>query len=60
MCIRDSFGTAADYYRDLLGNDSADFNAFASPELRRFREQIVPDLSEQFAGMGSGLSLIHI
>lgn len=49
-----AFGTAADYYRDLLSNDNADINAFAAPELRRFREQIVPDLSEQFAGMGAG------
>jgi hypothetical protein len=49
-----AFGTSADYYRDLLSNDSADFNAFAAPEMRRFNEQIVPDLAEQFAGMGSG------
>lgn len=49
-----SFGTAADYYRNLLSNNSEDFNAYANPELRRFREQIIPDLAEQFAGMGSG------
>lgn len=49
-----AFGTSADYYRDLLSNDSADFNAFAAPEQRRFNEQIIPDLAEQFAGMGSG------
>lgn len=49
-----SFGTAADYYRDLLGNNSEDFNAFAAPQLRQFREEIIPSLSEQFAGMGSG------
>ncbi len=49
-----AFGTSADYYRDLLGNDSQDFNAFAQPEMRRFNEQIVPDLAEQFAGMGAG------
>lgn len=49
-----AFGDSADYYRDLISNDSADFNAFAAPELRQFKEQIVPDLAEQFAGMGSG------
>jgi hypothetical protein len=49
-----AFGTSADYYRDLLSNDSSDFNAFAAPEMRRFNEQIVPDLAEQFAGMGAG------
>lgn len=49
-----AFGTAADYYRDLLSNNSADFDAFAAPELRRFNEQTVPDIAEGFAGMGSG------
>lgn len=49
-----AFGTSADYYRNLLSDDSADFNAFAAPEQRRFREEIIPGLSEQFAGMGSG------
>jgi len=49
-----AFGQSADYYRNLLGNDSEDFNAYAAPEMRRFNEQIIPNLSEQFAGMGSG------
>lgn len=49
-----AFGEAADYYRGNLSNDPQDFNAFAAPEMRRFNEQIVPDLAEQFAGMGSG------
>jgi hypothetical protein len=49
-----AFGQAADYYRGLLSNDSADFNAFAAPEQRRFNEQTIPGLAEQFAGMGSG------
>lgn len=49
-----AFGTTADYYRNLLSDDSADFNTFAAPQLRQFNEQIIPDLAEQFAGMGSG------
>ncbi len=49
-----AFGTAADYYRSLFNDDSSTFNAYAAPEMRRFNEQIVPDLAEQFAGMGSG------
>lgn len=49
-----SFGTAADYYRDLLSNNNADMGAFSAPELRRYNEDIVPGLSEQFAGMGAG------
>lgn len=50
----DAFSHAANYYKGLLGNDSEDFNAFAKPELRRFREQIIPDIAEQFAGAGGG------
>jgi hypothetical protein len=49
-----AFGQTADYYRGLMSDDSADFNAFAAPEQRRFREETIPGLSEQFAGMGSG------
>jgi len=49
-----AFGEAADYYRNLLSNENPDINAFAAPELRRFREDIIPGLSEQFAGMGAG------
>jgi len=49
-----AFGESADYYRNLLGDNSEDYNAFARPELRRFHEQTIPGLSEQFAGMGSG------
>jgi hypothetical protein len=49
-----AFGTAADYYRNLMSDNPADFDSFAAPEQRRFNEQIIPDLAEQFAGMGSG------
>ena len=49
-----AFGSASDYYRGLLSDDNASIDAFAAPELRRFNEQIVPGLAEQFAGMGSG------
>jgi hypothetical protein len=49
-----AFGTSADYYRNLLSDNPEDLKAFAAPELRRYNEEIVPGLSEQFAGMGSG------
>lgn len=49
-----AFGTAADYYRQLLSPDSATAQAMFAPEMRRFQEEIIPGLSEQFAGMGSG------
>jgi len=47
-----AFGTAADYYRDLLSDDSQTYNQMIAPELRRYREQIIPELSEQFSGYG--------
>jgi len=49
-----AFGQSADYYRNLLGDDSSDYNAFAAPQLRQYNEDIMPGISEQFAGMGSG------
>jgi len=49
-----AFGQSADYFRDLLSDDSKTFQAMQAPEMRQFHEEIVPDLAEQFAGMGSG------
>ncbi len=49
-----SFGQAGDYYRNLLSNNNNDIQAMQAPEMRQFHEQIIPGLSEQFAGMGSG------
>jgi len=49
-----AFGDAADYYRSNLSNNPQDFNAFAAPQLRQYNEDIIPGLSEQFAGMGAG------
>lgn len=49
-----AWGDSADYYRGLLSDDSADYQAFSAPMLRQYNEEIVPGLSEQFAGMGSG------
>ncbi len=49
-----AFGTAADYYRGLLSNESPDMEAFMAPEMRKYNEQLIPDLAQQFAGMGAG------
>lgn len=49
-----AFGTAADYYRNLMSENPADYNAFAAPALRQYSQDIVPGISEQFAGMGAG------
>ena len=47
-----AFGEAADYYRGLLGGQG--FDEMAAPELRRFQEETIPGIAEQFAGLGSG------
>lgn len=49
-----AFGAASDYYQDILGNNPEQFEAFARPEMRRFQQDIIPGIAEQFAGMGSG------
>lgn len=49
-----AFGESADYYRNNLSDNPADFEAFAAPEKRFFNEQYIPQLAEQFAGMGAG------
>ena len=49
-----SFEASADYYRDLLSNDSNTYNQMQAPELRQFKEQILPGIAEDFAGQGAG------
>ncbi len=49
-----AFGQSADYYRNLMSDDSADFNSFAAPQMRQYNQDIVPGISEQFSGMGAG------
>lgn len=49
-----AFGEAADYYRNNLSDNPADFAAMAAPTLRQYNQDIVPGISEQFAGMGAG------
>ncbi len=49
-----AFGSAADYYRNNLSDNPEDMAAFSAPAIRQFNEEIVPGVSEQFAGMGAG------
>ena len=49
-----AFGDAAKYWQDILANDPEAMAAFEAPEMRKFNEQIIPGLAEQFAGMGAG------
>ncbi len=48
------YGDIADYYRDLMSPDSQNAAEMFAPEQRQFNEQTIPDLAEQFAGMGAG------
>ena len=47
-----AFGGASDYYRDLLSG--AGDAAFEAPLQRQFQQETIPNLAEQFAGLGSG------
>lgn len=49
-----AFGSSSDYYRDMLNNDPSKMAEFYAPHMRQYNEEIVPGLSEQFAGMGAG------
>lgn len=46
------FGEAADYFRGLLGGEG--FDEFEAPMQRQFREDTLPSIAEQFAGLGAG------
>lgn len=39
------------FLADLFG---ADDSRFVAPEMRRFQQEIIPGIAEQFAGLGSG------
>lgn len=47
-----AFGESADYYRDLLDPESETASAMFQPEMRRFRQDILPDIAERFSGYG--------
>lgn len=49
-----AFGESADYYRQILGDDPELMQQFMAPEMRKFQQETIPGLAEQFAGMGSG------
>lgn len=48
------FGSSADYFYNILNDNPELMQQFMAPEMRRFNEQTIPGLAEQFAGMGSG------
>lgn len=44
-------GPALQYYKDLLGGGTGDYEA---PAMRQFQEEIIPGIAERFTGMGAG------
>lgn len=42
------------YLMSILSNDPGAFEQFERPIMRQFEQQVVPGISERFAGMGSG------
>lgn len=48
------FGSAADYFYNILNDNPELMDQFFAPEMRRFQQETIPGLAEQFAGMGSG------
>lgn len=49
-----AFGDSADYFRNILNDNPELMQQFMAPELRRYNQETIPGLAEQFAGMGSG------
>lgn len=50
-----NYGQAQNYYGDILGGNPDAYNRFAAPYIQNFEQQILPRLSERFAGLGGGL-----
>lgn len=49
-----AFGGASDFWQKILSDDPNLMQQFFAPEQRKFQQDIIPGLSEQFAGMGAG------
>jgi len=47
-------GQGFDFLSQLLSGDENAFKSFEDPIKRQFEQEIVPGISERFAGMGSG------
>ena len=48
-----AFTNAADYYTSLLSDNPSSLQAMIAPEMRRFNQQTIPGIAEQFSGYGS-------
>lgn len=51
-----TYKAGQDYLTRLLSNDPSAMEAFEAPARRQFREEIMPEIAEQYAGAGAGRS----
>ncbi len=50
------FTAGESYLQNLLSESPEAYESFKAPMMREFQEQIVPSISERFAGLGAGSS----
>lgn len=48
------YGAGSSYLQSLLSNKPNAFAEFQAPYLQQFNQQVLPGISERFAGMGTG------
>lgn len=48
------FEDAANYYKSILADDPELYQQLFAPEIQRYQRETIPQLAEQFAGLGSG------
>jgi len=49
----DQLAGVSKYAQDLMSPDSQAYQAYKAPMMREFQEQIIPGISERFAGLGA-------
>lgn len=51
--LQQSQGQGFDYLNSILGNDPQSFSQFEAPAMRQYQQEILPQIAERFAGLGS-------
>lgn len=54
QAVENGFEDAANYYRQILADDPELYQQLFAPEIQRYERETIPQLAEQFAGLGSG------
>lgn len=53
------YGAGSSYLQNILGNGPNAFSGFNAPYLQNFQQQVIPQISERFAGMGTGAGALN-